>query len=339
MPQFPLQADVLADLIEMPLSDWPGNCHGVAEAVLKRAPVRGMRLVRGHYHGHVSRKSVYRQGPFGQHSWLELEDGRILDPTRWAMERPETPDIYLGISDVYDEAGLEASAYCPPLFPGTKSGEQIMMEKLDADKLGLIATAMNSDLPTDERGIRNLADRLRYTLKSPPEHLDDAPGLYAALADAGLKAMIKIDIWIKVMEPDRYTVPHGANLTYDVPDPEDLSEARKLFMILARFLSVEEREISIEGELAEIGYTLDNLWEALNDLERHLKYETGGRIEDIPRFYLESLAVIAGDLLGKGFGTDIRIERYARSIGLDRKALDDLLTRMGNRVGYDLRWY
>jgi hypothetical protein len=339
LPEFPLQADALADLIEIPLADWPGNCHGVAEAVLKRAPVSGMRLVRGHYHGDISRKSIYREAPFGQHSWLELEDGRILDPTRWAMERPESPEIYLGLSDVYDEAGLEASAIRPPLFPGTKSGEQIVLEKLVPEKLGLIAAAMKMETPSDERTIHRVADRLCYLLKSPPEQLDDASGLYKTLAKAGLKAMIKIDIWNKVMEPERFTVSRGANLTYDLPDPEDFSEGRKLFMILSRYISVEERELSIEDELEEIGYTLNDLWEALNDLERHLKYEKDGSIEAIPKFYLESLAVIAGDILGRGFGTDIRIERYAHSIGLDRNALNDLLTRMGNKVSYDLSWY
>ena len=108
LPPFPLDPAVVAEEIGIPLREWPGNCHGVAEAILHALPVPGMRLVRGHYDGPVARTSVYRGGSGPQqHSWLRLADGRILDPTRWAMERPSAPAIYVGENDHYDEAGAQ----------------------------------------------------------------------------------------------------------------------------------------------------------------------------------------------------------------------------------------
>lgn len=51
-----------------------------------------------------------------------------------------------------------------------------------------------------------------------------------------------------------------------------------------------------------------------------------------------SLAVIARDLLGKGFGAELEVERYAKSIGMDRQSLHRALEDFGRRAGYDLPW-
>jgi len=48
--------------------------------------------------------------------------------------------------------------------------------------------------------------------------------------------------------------------------------------------------------------------------------------------------VIAGDILGKGFGTELAVERYARSIGLDRDGLHREMVSFGQRASYDLCW-
>ena len=341
MTEFPMDPERLAEEIEIPLSEWPGNCHGVATAVLRHAPVAGMRLVRGHWHGYVSRGSVYRGSPC-QHSWLVLEDGRILDPTRWAMERPDAPAIYVGENDHYDEAGLEIASRIPAPFPGIKTGFEGALSRAQEGALARIATALGREAPTDRNpdgpAMERLAASLHSALRDDPDALPDASELYGALEAAGLRALIRIDLWMRVMEPERLRPRPGANRLFDAPLAEALTEAQVLLRILSRFLSIEERGIEIEEELEELGYELDDLHRALNRLDDATTHGHITLVEQMPRRCADDLAVIAGDLLGRGFGTSLRVERHAASLGLDRRGLDALLRRLGERAGYTLAW-
>lgn len=73
-------------------SSWPGNCHGVA---CHLAEAVGGTVARGFWHGSVAQGSIFEPGSTG-HSWIVLPDGRIVDPTRWAFDRPDDPYIYVG---------------------------------------------------------------------------------------------------------------------------------------------------------------------------------------------------------------------------------------------------
>jgi len=336
---FPLEPEALALEIDIPVESWPLNCHGVAEAVLQKAPVAGMRLARGHYLGHVSPSSQYRGGPC-QHSWLVLADGRILDPTRWAMERPGAPEIYIGEDDVYDEAGLEIGARMMPRLPGSKLGFEDRLAQADESGIATLCASLGRKIPEDltpeGAEIARLADAIHWALKSPPEQLSDAASFYGALNAIGLKALVKIDLWKRVMEPGTTGVRPGANRIFDAPPALEMTEAQKLARIFCKFLIIETRP-AIEEELEELGYTLDDLYHALDDLECWTKHGEA-RVEDIPAFLLTDLNVISADLLGRGFGQDIRVERFAASIGIDRASLDDLLRRAGQRSGYCTGW-
>jgi len=87
---------------------------------------------------------------------------------------------------------------------------------------------------------------------------------------------------------------------------------------MARFLSIEERD-GIERELEELGYWLDDLHEALNEMELVLRVDPD--LTWMPRNERDVLSVVAADLLGAGFGGGLRVERYADSLGLDSKGL------------------
>lgn len=232
MDPFPTEPAVISEAIGLPLSDWPGNCHGVAELVLRRLPTQGMRLVRGHYHGWTSPASVYRGGP-QQHSWLRLGDGRILDPTRWAFDQPDRPYLYVGENDAYDEAGLWLAAKSRTMMgmaaffsPDRGAPARAMAERLNACTAGLrdrlAAAAGLPDLSEGEVSLRD-AEHLLDLLRSPVEHLEGPMDLYAAAADAGLKAQIKLDLWVRVMEPERITPDRGVNLFYADPPGDRLT--------------------------------------------------------------------------------------------------------------------
>jgi hypothetical protein len=344
MPPFPTGPAEIADEIGLPLADWPGNCHAVAERVLRRIPTQGMRLVRGHFHGWTSPASVYGRGP-QQHSWLRLQDGRVLDPTRWAFDQPGKPYLYVGENDAYDEAGLWLAARSRPairmaqfLRPDRDAPERAVAGLIEAAGPGTReALAAASGIARLARGPVSVPDAgaLRDLLSAPVEHLE-APGpLYAAAAEAGLKSQIKLDLWVRVMEPDRVRPERGVNRFFADPPGERLSGPQALFRVLARFLSIEERD-GLEGELEERGYRLEELHAALNGMGAVLRSDPD--LTWMPRGDRDLLAVVAADLLGAGHGEALRVERYAESLGLDRDGLDRELRRFGAAAGYSLLW-
>lgn len=344
MDPFPTKPEAIAEAIALPLADWPGNCHAVAERVLRRLPTQGMRLVRGHFHGWTSPASVYGRGP-QQHSWLRLQDGRILDPTRWALDQPHGPYLYVGENDAYDEAGLWLAARSRPairmasfLSPDRDAPERAVAGLIEAagpeTRVALAAASGIAHLARDPVSVTD-AGALRDLLSAPVEHLEAPAPLYAAAAEAGLKAHIKLDLWVRVMEPERVTPERGVNRFFADPPGDRLTGPQALFRVMARFLSIEERD-GLERELEELGYRLEELHAALNGMEAVLRYDPD--LAWMPSAERDLLAVIAADLLGAGHGEALRVERYADSLGLDRSALDREMRRFGEAAGYDLIW-
>jgi len=344
---FPLDADALAEEIGVPLQDWPRNCHAIASKVLQMVPVKGMRLARGHFTGYISPRSQYTGGgPSQQHTWLVAEDGRILDPTRWAMETPGRPTIYLGANDNYDEAGLELAASIGPMLFPLKGVDPYAdrLSKVSREGLTLISKSLGVKAPDDtnqqSQDMARLAFSVQMALKYPPEHLEDPTAFFSAMAGAGMKALVKIDVWNMIMEPQKLLRQGEANRWFELPAMDRPSPPVLFFELCNRFISIEERDLELEIELEELGYTLDNWHEALNTMESLLKYKDlydhdFGRI---PRDYLDMMVVVSGDVLGKGFGTNIRVERYAASRGYSRKQLDAVVRAAGERVGYTSCW-
>lgn len=341
---FPTDPAEIAERIDIPLDRWPGNCHGIAEAILRHLPIEGMRLCRGHYDGYVSRKSVYHQGGMQQHSWLRLQDGRILDPTRWAIDRPEAPYLYIGENDHYDEAGQVAKARTRPMTLMSIGVDMSAPDRFIAEKLTQAPEALRYDL-ADLTGIQGLAEtdinirnaeRLRRLIEGPVEHLQDPAGLYALIDAAGLKALVKMDVWTRVMEPEKVTPAAGTNFFYEAPAREELSEMEILFRVFAKFLSIDERDIIIEDELEEYGYKLDDLHDAINDMESMVKIDPA--LPWMDSGSRDLLCVVASDLLGKGFGEELRVERFADSLGMDRQALHRSMIDFGRPAGFDLAW-
>ncbi len=92
-----------------PTENWKGNCYAVSCQIVDNGLVKG-DAVYGHWLGPVDPKSYFAAhglgAPFVRHGWILLEDGRILDPTRWVFEAV-TPYLFIGPGDAkeYDEGG------------------------------------------------------------------------------------------------------------------------------------------------------------------------------------------------------------------------------------------
>jgi len=102
-----LDPEKLAKAIDWPVAEWPGNCYGVAAAIVKAGLVEGV-AVYGHWLGPVHPDGYFgdRTGlPVVQHGWILSPEGEIIDPTRWVFENVQ-PYIYVGRNDAaYDEGG------------------------------------------------------------------------------------------------------------------------------------------------------------------------------------------------------------------------------------------
>lgn len=96
------------------LRRWSGNCHGAAHMLVAANDATNHKLLgqraRARYGMWIG--PIHAQSPFANratlgmthHGWVELADGQIADPTRWAFEHVE-PYVYVGPSDYYDQGG------------------------------------------------------------------------------------------------------------------------------------------------------------------------------------------------------------------------------------------
>jgi len=97
----------VAKALKAPPEKWHGNCYAVATAAQKL--LKTGTVAYGHYLGPVSKKGYWgsRKGhPFIQHGWVVLDDGRVLDPTRWSFMDGK-PSIWIGPADEYDRGGQQ----------------------------------------------------------------------------------------------------------------------------------------------------------------------------------------------------------------------------------------
>ncbi len=177
----------------IPLEDWPGDCARISNALAEHY---GGIARFGHFLGEISDDSLFAGRPTTQHGWIELPDGSVVDPTRWAFEhdRDDLQSAYIwhGPADEYDLGGdrlrravLEMQGIDPdevpaddPAYPSTLSfsGDvSVVVERL----IGPGPYTM---------------PRVRHLAHIHPERFGDhAAAIYAALAKADEMAWVPID--------------------------------------------------------------------------------------------------------------------------------------------------
>jgi len=83
---FHLSAQEVAKSIDIKLTRWPGNCFGIATAMVEAKVVDG-DAVYGHWLGPVAKSCKMFSGkPIIQHGWILQKDGTVIDPTRFVFE-------------------------------------------------------------------------------------------------------------------------------------------------------------------------------------------------------------------------------------------------------------
>ena len=94
---------------------WVARCYEISCRIVKAGLVKGT-AVYGHWLGPVHRKSHFAKRnkalPFIQHGWILLEDGTVLDATRWVFEARK-PYLYEGVEP--DDFSVDRCENCEML--------------------------------------------------------------------------------------------------------------------------------------------------------------------------------------------------------------------------------
>lgn len=183
----------VAALIDQPVRTWPGRCHEIAGAALRYGAVSG-HLRYGHYLGPTAETSIWHDRQLIRHGWVELDDGRIWDPTRWVFEAA-APYIFCGeANEDYDIGGnsLRAQLRGPvPIFDAA-DGRTWTLPKALLPRIQKHLTPVQENLSFNQ---------LIWLANSSPQELGDlAKPLYLWLEDIHKRALIPIDNWNWIME-------------------------------------------------------------------------------------------------------------------------------------------
>lgn len=173
-----LQVDAIAETIGIPIEQWEGNCHGIANALIEHEIVSG-KTEYGFWLGPIHKNSYFdHTQPLVRHGWIKLHNGLICDPTRWVFEATE-PYIYVGLPDHYDH-GMRSTRRRRP------GVESMALEFLDAYHHG------ERDFEIED--LYNIANGF------PEDYKFIVAETYEALDELGHREFIPIDFWKEVME-------------------------------------------------------------------------------------------------------------------------------------------
>jgi hypothetical protein len=183
----------VAEKIGIPVSEWGGNCYGIACACVEKGVVKG-KARYGQFHGYIARTGRFAGRQVNQHGWVEMENGKIFDPTRWAFE-DTTPYIYVGDSlDDYD-MGANKLKKMMNIRSSTapEYNEKSLQVKLASDKKTLKDI---KELLNDKRKGNTFSINQLHWLSgiNPLESdFDFAKRIFNALKDSGQGGLIPID--------------------------------------------------------------------------------------------------------------------------------------------------
>ncbi len=213
----------MAEQTGVPLEEWAGKCHGISMLV---APLVNGRVQRGYFLGDKDPDAFFGKSPiFQQHSWVELPNGNVLDPTRHAFVGGD-PMLWTGPADDYDKGGCITQGPAGPPPSPWGDGEDDDGEPSDivldlcsvhyfADLLGvrvdgILASTGSEDEDefSGEEGWIMVNRKQAHWLAHLPIFSREGPGilndffaaeLFDALAKAGERALIPIDRWTWIM--------------------------------------------------------------------------------------------------------------------------------------------
>lgn len=166
---------------------WVARCYEISYRIVAAGLVDG-EAVYGHWTGDLAPGSYFarlkRGIPFVPHGWIQLKDGRVLDPTRWVFE-DVAPYLYVG--EPPDHWSVTPCANCGLLKEEHRDGGPIdQCDMFEVEKW-----------PYDEGGNEW---REAMTAGRPPP------------AAEGPRRMIKLDGWTRAWVWRLFNVPDKEGL-------------------------------------------------------------------------------------------------------------------------------
>ena len=201
----PSIADVAA-AIGTPVDAWPGKCDHIVHAVLDAGLFPGAKARYGQYAGLVDKKSDLAASPWQQHGWIELQDGTVIDPTRWVFEAADPYIATIPPGDrrqrQYDVGGArhEGRLRGPPPGPHEHSPNQKSVTPCPLDTTDPAALAFIRKNFTCEPAQLTIY-QVNWLANTSRAELGKAMmPIYRAIEAAGQKGLVPGDLWSAAME-------------------------------------------------------------------------------------------------------------------------------------------
>lgn len=203
--------DALVKRMGGPPAQWAGRCHEAAFALvaeLEEIGVEGAVLRRGYFIGRTKPGALFHERPV-QHSWVELADGQVCDPTRFAFTLDEVWPLWVGPADEYDVGGMRSQGSSGP--PPDCDDVEIELKVSSVDYfVGLLGLPEEfyGEGDDGEDGWLLVSHAQAHWLAHLPVTDGEgagvlsrffAPELFEAMDAAKLKVLIPIDRWDYVM--------------------------------------------------------------------------------------------------------------------------------------------
>lgn len=183
---------------------WAGKCHGAAVYVNAALGPEDSTVRRGYFIGEIA-PGAYFDGRVSQHSWVELRDGRVCDPTRFAFVGGPAWPLWVGPDDDYDIGACKIvgpSGTPPSIDDSEGSPVELNVGSIDyvVDLLGTY-TWDRSESGTEDPWLMASKEQIAWLAHLPIKDRE-GPGVlarwfaaevYEAIINAGFSALIPID--------------------------------------------------------------------------------------------------------------------------------------------------
>lgn len=186
-----------------PPEEWAGNCHAASVSVAET--IDGAVVRRGVFLGEAT-PGAYFYGRPCQHSWVELPDGQVCDPTRFAFVGGPAWPLWVGPSDEYDIAGCRSAAPAgwppDPCDTTTWHGEERDYIELKLGCGDYVGGLLGTPPDMIYEDAVEVTLKQAYYLGNLPIKENELPGVlsrffaaevYEALVEAGFRETIPID--------------------------------------------------------------------------------------------------------------------------------------------------
>jgi len=167
-----------------PAETWAGRCHEVSCDALKL--IDG-RVLRGWLKGSM----------VGQHSWVELPDGRVFDATRHQFFDRDKPEIWIGPPGDYDVGGCDVQEPMGrmPTRADSRNPAEILIPIADREiRIMMEMSGVDPDEPLTYDQVSWLAHLpVKAHVGLGQMNAEQAREVYGAIVAAGHRALIPID--------------------------------------------------------------------------------------------------------------------------------------------------